>query len=243
MILKYLSISHLDIWNHRCQATNLAGSSEQTTPVTVRHAGESYVQWPMSKVQCQFKDPNSKVKCPKLKSNVQCQRINFKDPNSKVQCSIAVSWMLMVHCFTTLIRPARVFFSKQFFGAKAWGTSPFFTYSITLIEAIWLLWNDCCAFMVSVLQWQRTTPPPVVPSTTTVWTAATALTTSPLASWSAGNAKWSDTVAFGNLLRSAKAQTNFIASYIHLDAHCLASSDELEPLEIYIHTQPVTSSG
>ena len=46
MILKYLTISHLDIWNHRCQATNLAGSSEQTTPVTVRHAGGSNVQCP-----------------------------------------------------------------------------------------------------------------------------------------------------------------------------------------------------
>ena len=101
----------------------------------------------------------------------------------------------------------------------------------------------CCAFMVSVLQWQRTTRPPVVQSTTTVWTEATALTTSPSASWSAGKTAWSDTVTFGNLLRSAKAQTNFIASYIHLDAHCLASSDELEPLEIYIHTQSVTSSG
>ena len=158
-----MTISHPDIWNHRCQATNLAGSSEQTTPVTVRHAG-----------------------------------------GSNVQSGISISIMT---------------------------------------DAIGLPWNDCCAFMVSVLQWQRTTRPPVVQSTTTVWTEATALTTNPSASWSAGNAKWSDTVTFGNLLRWAKAQTNFIASYIHLDAHCLASSDELEPLEIYIHTQSVTSSG
>ena len=43
MILKYLTIFHPNISNHRCQATNLAGSSEQTTPVTVRHAGESNV--------------------------------------------------------------------------------------------------------------------------------------------------------------------------------------------------------
>ena len=90
MILKYLTIFHPNISNHRCQATNLAGSSEQTTPVTVRHAGESNVQWP---------------KC---------------DVNLKVQCSIAVLCVLMVHCFTTLIRPASVF-QNIFFAQKLEG--------------------------------------------------------------------------------------------------------------------------
>ena len=139
MLLKYLTIFHPDILNHRCQATNLAGSSEQITPVTVRHAGES---------------------------NVQCPKCDFN-------FNLFQSAISIVQKFEGLVHSSDI--------AQLW-----------LNYAIWLLWNDCCAFMVSVLQWQRTTRPPVVQSTTTVWTAATALTTSPLASWSAGNAKWSD---------------------------------------------------
>ena len=43
-------------------------------------------------------------------------------------------------------------------------------------------------------------------------------------------------------LQVAAAQTNFMASYIHLDAHCPASLDELEAQDIR-YTQSVTSSG
>ena len=69
MLLKYLTMFHPDIWNHRCQATNLAGSSEQTTPVTVRHAGESNVQCPKCDFNFNFnfkKNPKCNIHSPKV---------------------------------------------------------------------------------------------------------------------------------------------------------------------------------
>ena len=190
----------------------------------------------MSKVRCQFQCQSKKSWFQNVKESISKISIP-RSSNGQLQCR-ACWWFIVLQLWSDLPGFFKTIFLRK--SLRDWSILQIY-HNFDWSHMIAL--KRCCAFMVSVLQWQRTTRPPVVQSTTTVWTAATALTTSPSASWSAGKAAWSDTVTFGNLLRWAKAQTNFIASYIHLDAHCLASSDELEPLEIYIHTQSVTSSG
>ena len=130
-----MTISHQDIWNHRCQATNLVGSSEQTTPVTVRHAGGSNVQWPMSKVRCQFQCQSKKSQFQNVKESISKISIP-RSSNGQLQCR-ACWWFIVLQLWSDL--PG---FFKTIFCAKVWGTGPFFRYIITLIEAIWLPWND-----------------------------------------------------------------------------------------------------
>ena len=95
-----MTISHPDIWNHRCQATNLAGSSEQTTPVTVRHAGGSNVQWPMSKVRCQFQCQSKKSWFQNVKESIS--KISLpRSSNGQLQCR-ACWWFIVLQLWSDL---------------------------------------------------------------------------------------------------------------------------------------------
>ena len=78
-----------------------------------------------------LKNPNSKM------SKNQFQRSQFQGP-AMVNCSVVHADGSLFYNFDQTCQG----FSKQFFCAKVWGTGPFFRYIITLIEAIWLPWND-----------------------------------------------------------------------------------------------------
>ena len=89
---------------------------------------------------------------------------------------------------------------------------------IVSFAASWLI------LIVFLFQWRLTTRQLVVRSTTIASTEARALTTSPSGSSSAGR-------SVGGGREGASKQTNFMASYIHLDRHL----GELEPQDIHTH--------
>ena len=128
-----MTISHPDIWNHRCQATNLAGSSEQTTPVTVRHAGESNVQWPMSKARCQLQCQSKKFWFQNVKESISKISIP-RSSNGQLQCRAC--WWFIV------LQPARVF-QNNFFAQKFEGL----VHSSDIAQ-LWLKPYDCLETML-----------------------------------------------------------------------------------------------